>query len=226
MREHIAAKLGKDLASDVFPDHSALDVPVADVPTSLHESSKPVGDSLDHEALPDNLHADVSFLDGMESPGGLGSNNWVINGVRTKSGKPLLANDPHLGHSVPSIWYMIHLKAPGLNVTGVSLPGLPLVIIGHNEHIAWGVTNTAPDVQDLYVESFNVHDPRKYLHNGQWVDAEVRDEVIKSSQQARLPFYRHGHAARTGHFARRRPRPCLAMDIAQPARGRTCPSCT
>ena len=179
MREHITAKLGKDLASDVFPDHSALDVPVADVPTSLHESSKPVGDSLDHEALPDNLHADVSFLDGMESPGGLGSNNWVINGFRTKSGKPLLANDPHLGHSVPSIWYMIHLKAPGLNVTGVSLPGLPLVIIGHNEHIAWGATNTAPDVQDLYVESFNVHDPTKYLHNGQWVDAEVRDEVIK-----------------------------------------------
>ena len=84
-----------------------------------------------------------------------------------------------ISHSVPSIWYMLHLKAPGLDVTGVSLPGLPLVILGHNEHIAWGATNTAPDVQDLYVETFNPRDSRKYLHNNQWVDAEVRDETIE-----------------------------------------------
>ena len=109
----------------------------------------------------------------------LGSNNWVVSGAHTQSGKPLLANDPHLDHSVPSVWYMIHLKAPGLNVSGVSLPGLPLVIIGHNERIAWGMTNTGPDVQDLYVETFDPGAPNKYLHNGAWVDAEVRDEVIK-----------------------------------------------
>jgi penicillin amidase len=186
--EHIAAKLGKDLVSDVFPDHSALDVPVAEV-----TPSKPVGARTSSADLLFNVlgsgncrlsMADCrlfqsSIVNLQSSMAGLGSNDWVVNGSHTKSGKPLLANDPHLGHSIPSIWYMIHLKAPGLNVTGVSLPGLPLVIIGHNEHIAWGVTNTAPDVQDLYVESFNVHDPTKYLHNGQWVDADVRDEVIK-----------------------------------------------
>ena len=79
----------------------------------------------------------------------------MVSGAHTQSGKPLLANDPHLDHSVPSVWYMIHLKAPGLNVSGVSLPGLPLVVIGHNERIAWGMTNTGPDVQDLYAESFD-----------------------------------------------------------------------
>ena len=116
---------------------------------------------------------------GDESNPALGSNNWVVSGAHTQSGKPLLANDPHLDHSVPSVWYMIHLKAPGLNVSGVSLPGLPLVVIGHNERIAWGMTNTGPDVQDLYAESFDPGAPNKYLHNGAWVDAEVRDEVIK-----------------------------------------------
>ncbi len=110
---------------------------------------------------------------------GRGSNNWVVNGAHTRSGKPLLANDPHLDHSVPSVWYMIHLKAPGLNVSGVSLPGAPMVIIGHNEKIAWGMTNTGPDVQDLYAERFDPVAPHRYLHNGALVDAEVRDEVIK-----------------------------------------------
>jgi len=88
---------------------------------------------------------------------------WIAHQIS----KPLLANDPILATAYPA---SVHgpLKAPGLNVSGVSLPGLPLVIIGHNEHIAWGLTNTAPDVQDLFVESINPHDPGKYQHNGQW----------------------------------------------------------
>ena len=196
MREHIAAKLGKELFSDVFPDHSALDVPVADVPASMHRGPNTTVANLGTEAFQDSLLAGAFSPARKEYPGGVGSNNWVVNGSHTKSGKPLLANDPHVAHSIPSVWYMIHLKAPGLNVTGVSLPGLPLVIIGHNEHIAWGMTNTAPDVQDLYVESFNFRDPRKYLHNGQWVDAEVRDESIKVRDQRDYHFTvmvtRHG----------------------------------
>jgi penicillin amidase len=138
---------------------------------------------LSDEALPEHLLAETFLQASFELSSGLGSNNWVVSGSHTKSGKPLLANDPHLGHSVPSVWYMVHLNAPGLNVTGVSLPGLPLVIIGHNEHIGWGATNTGPDVQDLYVETFKSGDPKKYLHNGQWVDAEVRDETIKVRSQ-------------------------------------------
>ena len=179
MREHVSAKLGKNLASDVFPDHSALDVPVAAVPASAPAGARKMTTGLDDEPLGDGPLRAMARPPHVDFPGGMGSNNWVLNGSHTKSGKPLLANDPHLGHSIPSVWYMIHLQAPGLNVSGVSLAGLPLVVIGHNEHIAWGVTNTGPDVQDLYAENFNLRDSTQYLHNGQWIGAEVRNEVIK-----------------------------------------------
>ncbi|HET7288738.1 MAG TPA: penicillin acylase family protein, partial [Pyrinomonadaceae bacterium] len=90
------------------------------------------------------------------------SNNWVVNGNRTVTGKPLLANDPHLRATAPSIWYMINLSAPGVRVAGVSTAGLPGVIIGHNDRIAWGFTNVGPDVQDLYIEKFNPDNPKQY----------------------------------------------------------------
>jgi penicillin G amidase len=107
-----------------------------------------------------------------------GSNNWVLSGAHTRSGKPLLSNDPHLGHTIPSIWYQLELEAPGFHVAGVTFPGGPLVVIGHNERIAWGMTNTGPDVQDIYLETFKPDDPNKYLVNGKWVDAAVRQERI------------------------------------------------
>src|SRR5207245_729118 len=80
---------------------------------------------------------------------GLGSNNWVVSGAHTATGKPLLANDTHLDLMMPSIWYEVHLTAPDWNVKGLTLPGAPMVIIGHNERIAWGFTNNGADVQDL-----------------------------------------------------------------------------
>ena len=86
---------------------------------------------------------------------GLGSNNWVVSGARTESGKPLLANDPHLGLTAPPVWYFAQLSAPGMNVIGATLPGVPGVILGRNERIAWGFTNTGPDVQDLYIEKLD-----------------------------------------------------------------------
>ena len=76
-----------------------------------------------------------------------------MSGKRTVSGKPLLANDPHLRPTAPSIWHMVHLSAPGVRLAGVTSGGLPGVIIGHNERIAWGFTNVGPDVQDLYLEN-------------------------------------------------------------------------
>jgi penicillin G amidase len=125
-----------------------------------------------------------------------GSNNWVLSGAHTRSGKPLLVNDPHLGHSIPSVWYEVELEAPELHATGVSLPGGPLVIIGHNEHIAWGMTNTGPDVQDIYLETFKPEDPRKYLVKGRWVDAEMRQEHIKVRESSEVDLTvkstRHG----------------------------------
>ena len=107
-----------------------------------------------------------------------GSNAWALSGVHTASGKPILENDPHLEFSSPAAWYMIHIKAPGLNVIGVSLPGVPSVIIGHNDRIAWGVTNLQFDVQDLYDEKL---DPRtgRYLYNGQVEQARPDREYIR-----------------------------------------------
>jgi penicillin amidase len=107
------------------------------------------------------------------------SNNWVVSGKRTASGKPLLANDPHLRPSAPSIWHMIHLSAPGVRVAGVSSAGLPGVILGHNDRIAWGFTNVGPDVQDLYVEKFDPNNPQRYQTPSGWQDAIIRREEIK-----------------------------------------------
>ncbi len=109
----------------------------------------------------------------------LGSNNWVVDGSKTASGRPMLANDPHLGIQMPSIWYEIHLVGGGLDVIGASFPGAPGVIIGHNRDIAWGVTNVGPDVQDLYVEKINPDNPNQYEFKGRWEDVTVIHEEIK-----------------------------------------------
>jgi penicillin G amidase len=108
----------------------------------------------------------------------IGSNNFVVSGEHTASGKPILANDTHLEFSMPGIWYMVHLTAPGWNVAGFAFPGSPLVVIGHNDRIAWGFTNSNAEVEDLYVESFNPANPLEYRVNGDWVRAETRREVI------------------------------------------------
>jgi penicillin amidase len=111
----------------------------------------------------------------------IGSNNWVVGGERTTTGKPLLANDPHLGAQIPSIWYLAHITGGKLDVIGATLPGAPGVIIGHNQHIAWGVTNTGPDVQDLYVEHINTRNEAE--HNGVWEPLKIIPELIKVKGQ-------------------------------------------
>jgi penicillin amidase len=107
-----------------------------------------------------------------------GSNSWVLAGSRTRSGRPILANDPHLGLRTPSVWYLARLEAPGLSVAGATLPGIPNVIIGHNARIAWGLTSLEPDVQDLYLEETDPKDGRRYFHGGAWRSFESRSETI------------------------------------------------
>ena len=109
---------------------------------------------------------------------GFGSNSWVVAGDRTATGAPLLANDPHLGIQMPSIWYEIGLHGGGFDVVGASLPGAPGVILGHNDRIAWGFTNLGADVQDLYIERLNPEDPYQVEYNGQWEDVQVIREEI------------------------------------------------
>jgi penicillin amidase len=113
------------------------------------------------------------------------SNNWVVSGKRTIDGKPLLANDPHLRNTQPPIWYLVNLSSPSGRVAGVSTPGIPGVIIGHNENIAWGSTNVGPDVQDLYVETFDASG--KYKTPTGWETPTIRREEIKVRKNPLLP---------------------------------------
>ncbi len=110
---------------------------------------------------------------------GTGSNNWVLAGSRSTTGRPLLANDPHLGLSAPALWYFARLQAPGLDVAGATMPGLPSVVLGQNARIAWGFTNTGPDVQDLYIEQVDAADPSRYRTPEGWAGFERREEVLR-----------------------------------------------
>lgn len=107
------------------------------------------------------------------------SNNWVVSGKRSASGKPILANDPHLPVTLPSIWYEIHLVSPELNVIGASGPGVPYVIIGHNDRVAWGFTNVMADNVDLYLIKRNPAQPDTYLYKGSWVPFKIEEMEIR-----------------------------------------------
>ena len=108
-----------------------------------------------------------------------GSNNWVVDGSMSVTGLPILCNDPHLGQAAPSIWFECHLVAGDIDVVGASFPGTPGIVIGHNQHIAWGITNAVSDVEDLYVEKFHPHNPHLYEYQGKWEEAQVIREEIK-----------------------------------------------
>ena len=131
--------------------------------------------------------AGLDAADGLASDHGIGSNDWVVGPAMSASGGALLANDPHLGISMPSIWYLngLHCRtvsaACPYDVAGVSFPGVPGVVLGHNARIAWGATNIDPDVQDLVIEKVDPADPGAYLHDGASVPFTVRHEQIKVS---------------------------------------------
>jgi penicillin amidase len=114
-----------------------------------------------------------------EDRDGVGSNSWVLAGSRTTTGRPILANDPHLALRAPSTWYMASLEAPGFQVSGATLPGLPVVIIGRNARLAWGLTSLEPDVLDLFVETVAAEDPARYRHRGEWKTFETRREILR-----------------------------------------------
>ena len=217
-RARVAPKLGSDRAAYFYDQSSPYDHPIVDAAaaskpasatvmpfTPLRTKTKNPTESL--AALfpsPDGASAQglvqvaQSFLAQFDDEvrAGIGSNNWVVDGSHTVSGKPLLANDTHLSLSVPDIWYMVQLAAPGISAEGFELPGAPGIVIGHNDRIAWGFTNDGADVQDLYAETFDPANPLNYRVHDQWQKADVRKEIIhikgKPDSEFDVVVTRHG----------------------------------
>jgi penicillin amidase len=170
---NVLKKFGPAVTNDLFPDYPYREEPII-----------PAGTKWDFKALP-LPKASAEFLEQITQPTqhkekqeGIGSNNWVIAGSKTASGYPILANDPHLNLTFPSIWYQIQLYAPGVNTNGVSIPGAPCVITGYNNHIAWGQTNVGADVLDYYRIKFKDSSYNQYWYNNQWNPTTKRVETI------------------------------------------------
>lgn len=193
----VLESLGEDMLSDFFPPwpYDNPDKPTILSADDLPLSASSAGDSTFSApgvtAAPSPVMAgnivggELAFLGGgVAADPSLGSNNWVSTGGMTESGTPLLANDPHLGIQMPAIWYEIGLHCQPqtdecpYNVRGFSLPAAPGVVIGHNDRIAWGVTNSGPDVQDVYTIEVNPENPLQYRYNGEWVDFVIREEML------------------------------------------------
>ncbi|MBU4489738.1 MAG: penicillin acylase family protein [Actinobacteria bacterium] len=119
------------------------------------------------------------WLAGMTHRSVFGSNNWVVSGALTDTGKPILAGDPHIQHNVPGVLYLCHLTTPGQDVIGATFPGLPVIAYGHNGYCGWTATSLCPDTQDLYVETFESEGSNRYRFKGEWLEAEVIDEEVK-----------------------------------------------
>src|SRR5215510_951333 len=178
-REKVGAKLTPELMADLYPAVSFRDRPPAsaanDGAAILSVPDEPDGDEEETPAKDSTRMVGPRVGDDCEScvPG---SNNWVVSGAHSITGKPLLSNDMHLPHQLPGAWYEVQLHSGEFNVTGFSLPGVPFVVVGHNQRIAWGFTNLNPDVQDLFVEEFN--SAGEYQTPGGWKKPEVDHEVI------------------------------------------------
>ncbi len=206
LRVEIIANVGLEMASDIFTPYRYDDMPVV---ISEDEKLYPNRPYEQPEYSVDQPKAEVAafglgysdtmlsslrrlsnrigrlgdIIHELDHGYGIGSNGWVISGALSESGGPILANDPHLGVQMPSIWYEIGLhledvQQESFDVWGYSFPGSPGVVIGHNNHIAWGFTNSDPDVQDLYIERINPFNPDQYEVNGEWRDMEIIYEEI------------------------------------------------
>ena len=203
-REKILAKLGPELTADLYVNTSWHDRPPTVVRVGLDRN---LDRDIDEENPPRRPPASSVASTGTEFQSlastsesdsddrmVVGSNNWVVSGAHTVSSKPLLSNDMHLGHQMPNLWYEAHLHCGNFDAAGVTLPGLPYVIVGHNQRIAWGFTNVGPTVEDVYVETFNP--TGKYQTPEGWKTPEHRSEIIhvkgKEDVTVDVALTRHG----------------------------------
>lgn len=181
-RERITARLGPTLTNQLYPTGSWRDHPPTQAPPDLSSPENFIPDvPLDETQV--SVH-DLLHLHQLLEPARAGcegcapgSNEWVVSGAHTASGKPILSNDMHLGHQIPGVWYEFDLEAPGFHAAGVTVPGVPGIVAGHNDHIAWGFTALYAAMQDLYVEQVNAqHEYR--APDGIWQPIEHHREVI------------------------------------------------
>jgi penicillin amidase len=172
---------GIDMLNVLYPDREPVSDPIVEKKGGWN--FKPITLDTIPRALPAQLLA-ITRLS--EQDPNVGSNNWAVSGAKSSTGAPILCNDPHLTTSIPSIWYVIHLNAPGVNTMGASLPGAPGVISGYTDSVAWGVTNAQRDLVDWYKIEFD-STRSHYKLDGQWVP--VQKVVEKFSPKGREPFY-------------------------------------
>jgi penicillin amidase len=186
LRSHLIAKLGEPVARRLMSPYPAS-APII-VPPGVQAYKDRVPSSESSEP-----RSGLAALAGLGRISGTtpawGSNGWVVGGSRTASGRPLLANDTHLGLQMPSVWYQVGLHGGGYDVAGFSFPGMPFVVIGRNQRIAWGITNLCADVQDLYIEKLdNPTHPRRYQFQNAWRDLAVRREEIEVKGKPKVPY--------------------------------------
>ncbi len=164
---------GKEMVDILYPDRESNSDPIVDNPGGWKF------DPIKFDSIPLALPDEAISISGLETPDPtIGSNNWAVSGSKTKSGSPILCNDPHLNTTLPSIWFAAQLNAPGVNTMGVTLPGVPLVIIGFNDSIAWGITNAQRDVVDWYKITYQDKSRSKYLLDDKWKDTQKQVEEI------------------------------------------------
>ncbi len=187
---NILRKYGKEVAEDLFPNYPYEESPI--IPKGTAWDFKP----LDVKDAPKDFVGLGSSMNPPEKDPSIGSNNWAVSGKKSLSGMPILANDPHLTLSLPSIWYQMQLSAPGVNVYGVTMPGAPNIIAGFNQNIAWGVTNVGSDVLDWYQVKFKDGTKKEYFHDGKWKKTSIRVEKYQvkggKEQIDTIYFTHHG----------------------------------
>ena len=200
----VVAKLGIEAAESLWPLDRPYEIPavahqvdrhaIAAVSTSRASPLTAFFELSAGGARDDLMRAFLAVRRTISSAGwhsrsdSFGSNNWAVDGTKTVSGKPILCSDPHLGFKLPSLWYTCHMSVGGRNVCGVTFPGSPIIVIGHNDHLGWAITNMQADAVDYFVEIVDKKDPLKYLHRGQWKIMRHVSETIPVRGESPVQF--------------------------------------
>ena len=176
----VVEKLGVRAAEELWPLDRPYEIPT--VRQQHNRKSPPTGAMHPLPGCEDAFAAALESFDGVEWLGrgmAFGSNNWAIDGSKTRSGKPILCSDPHLGFDLPSLWYAWHLSVNGRNITGAGFPTAPYIVIGHNDRLGWGITNMQADVMDYFIEEPHPKDSKLYRHRGEWKEFHQVEETIQ-----------------------------------------------